>query len=472
MKFSLFFLLRSLCPRVIALAAILAVLPVVRAWAVPESREPIVVLITLDGFPNYVFHDPTASIPNLRALGRRGFAPRGGMEVSNPSTTWTNHTTLVTGVPPAEHGVLFNGKLRFNDDGLPGRADPTAPQSELVHAPTLFDAAHTVGLRTAGINWPCTRAATGLDDFWPDTPGPIAQMNAALRNDLMAAGVLRPEDNSDVLAYFGAGRDSLRIEAACYLLKNRPPRLLLIHLTNTDGIQHEYGPGTPAAATAFAWADTLVGRLVEAIDSAGLRERTTLIITADHGFTAAEKTIVADRILTEAGFSPGPARDGDNRPRVRVMGGGGYASVYFATPPSPEQLSEVAERFRNQPGVAAVLTPDQFAAWGYPDPARNRDMASLVALADDSYVFGADRSAGAPAAALDRIRQREPNRGIHGGPSTLPRLHAIFVAVGPHISPSSPDGHVAILDVAPTIARLLGVDFPSARGKPITALLP
>lgn len=436
------------------------------AWA--EARDSMVVVVTLDGFPNYVFHDPTASIPNLRALGRRGFAPQGGMEVSNPSTTWTNHTTLVTGVPPARHGVLFNGKLRFGDDGLPSRVDATAPQAELVLAPTLFDAAHAAGLRTAGISWPCTRAATGLDDVWPDTPSPIAQMNAAFRDDLIAAGVLRSEDKSDVLAYFGAGRDALRIDAACYLLKKRPPRLLLIHLTNTDGIQHEYGPDTPAAATAFAWADTLVGRLVETIESAGLRERTTLIITADHGFTAAEKTIVPDRVLAEAGFNPGPAHEGDTRPRARAMGGGGYSAIYFAARPSSEQVADLADRFRKREGVATVVTPDQFAAWGYPDPANNRDMASLVVLASDSYVFGAERNS----PAWEKVQRKEPNRGIHGGPSTLPRLHALFVAVGPHISPSAPPGHVAILDVAPTLARLLGVDFPSARGNPISALLP
>ena len=147
--------------RIIALLSplMLALAGTSSAAASASTGEPIVVLVTLDGFPNYVLQDPTAVIPNLRRLRSQGFSPLGGMEVSNPSTTWTNHTTLVTGVPPSGHGVLFNGKLRFDADGLPSRPDPTATRSELVHAPMLFEAAHSAGMSTGAINWPCTRAA-------------------------------------------------------------------------------------------------------------------------------------------------------------------------------------------------------------------------------------------------------------------------------------------------------------------------
>jgi predicted AlkP superfamily pyrophosphatase or phosphodiesterase len=455
--------------RIIALLSplMLALAGTSSAAASASTGEPIVVLVTLDGFPNYVLQDPTAVIPNLRRLRSQGFSPLGGMEVSNPSTTWTNHTTLVTGVPPSGHGVLFNGKLRFDADGLPSRPDPTATRSELVHAPMLFEAAHSAGMSTGAINWPCTRAATGLDDSWPDTPEPIVHMTPRLRDELRSAGILRPEDKSDLRAYFGAGRDALRIEAACHLLKHRPPRLLLIHLTNTDGIQHEYGPDTPAAATAFAWADALIGSLVDTIDTAGLRARTTLIVTADHGFTAPEKTLVPDQVLIEAGFNPGPAREGDSRPRVRVMGGGGYASIYFFTSPTADQIADLNRRFRAMPGVAEVATPEHFAKWGFPDPASNRDMGSLVLFAEDFHAFGAGKTASMWA----MPRPPDANRGVHGGLSTQPKLHALFIAVGPQIAAGAPEGAVAILDVAPTIAQLLQIDFPSAHGRPIADIV-
>src|SRR5215217_7194689 len=60
-----------------------------------------VVIVTLDGFPAYLMSDPAAPIPTLRKLAAEGVAAEQGMRVVNPSVTWPNHTTLVTGVRPA-----------------------------------------------------------------------------------------------------------------------------------------------------------------------------------------------------------------------------------------------------------------------------------------------------------------------------------------------------------------------------------
>src|SRR5437870_5181082 len=69
-----------------------------------------VVLITLDGFAAYMFWDAKTPIPKIRQLAAEGVASE-GMRVSNPTVTWPNHTTLVTGVRAAKHSVLYNGIL-------------------------------------------------------------------------------------------------------------------------------------------------------------------------------------------------------------------------------------------------------------------------------------------------------------------------------------------------------------------------
>src|SRR5213595_1744143 len=74
------------------------------------AKDRIVVLISVDGFPAWIWKDPNLVIPNLRKLAAEG-AVAERMTVSNPSITWINHTTLVTGVNPQKHGVLFNGLL-------------------------------------------------------------------------------------------------------------------------------------------------------------------------------------------------------------------------------------------------------------------------------------------------------------------------------------------------------------------------
>src|SRR5665213_1632947 len=106
----------------------------------PMSRadDRHVVIITMDGFPAYLLTDPRAPIPTIRKLAAGG-ATADGMHVVNPSVTWPNHTTLVTGVSPAKHGVIFNGVLVRGEAGTPVKVDPARDQSELVAVPTLWD---------------------------------------------------------------------------------------------------------------------------------------------------------------------------------------------------------------------------------------------------------------------------------------------------------------------------------------------
>jgi hypothetical protein len=71
------------------------------------------------------FEDPTLPTPTLWRLAREGSMAE-GMKVSNPSVTWPNHTSMVTGAQPEKHGVLFNGLLVRGGMRLP-RKLPSFP---------------------------------------------------------------------------------------------------------------------------------------------------------------------------------------------------------------------------------------------------------------------------------------------------------------------------------------------------------
>jgi len=83
-----------------------------------------VVIVCIDGFAGYLLDDPKAPVPTLRRLAREGAVADGGMRVSNPSVTWPNHTTLITGVRPEKHGVLANGVLVRGGVDVPVFVDP------------------------------------------------------------------------------------------------------------------------------------------------------------------------------------------------------------------------------------------------------------------------------------------------------------------------------------------------------------
>src|SRR5678816_2608852 len=131
---------------------ILAALGAAETTALIPPKDRIVVLISIDGFPAWMWHDPTLPTPTLRRLAAEG-ATADAMTVSNPSITWINHTTMVTGVNPRKHGVLFNGLLVRQPQPLPPVIEPWRDKAEMVRTPTLYDVAHESGLSTAQVDW-------------------------------------------------------------------------------------------------------------------------------------------------------------------------------------------------------------------------------------------------------------------------------------------------------------------------------
>ena len=70
-------------------------------------KRPTVVIV-VDGFdPAYLEHGfANGTLPTMKSFKEHGFV--GIADCSMPSTTNTNNTSIVTGVPPAVHGINGN----------------------------------------------------------------------------------------------------------------------------------------------------------------------------------------------------------------------------------------------------------------------------------------------------------------------------------------------------------------------------
>jgi phosphonoacetate hydrolase len=82
-----------------------------RTYATP--KRPTVVIV-IDGFdPAYLEHGlANGTLPTISAFKKHGFV--GSANCSMPSTTNTNNTSIVTGVPPRVHGI--NGNYYLDPD--------------------------------------------------------------------------------------------------------------------------------------------------------------------------------------------------------------------------------------------------------------------------------------------------------------------------------------------------------------------
>jgi predicted AlkP superfamily pyrophosphatase or phosphodiesterase len=426
-------------------------------------NDRYVVVICVDGLPAYLFDDANASMPAIRGLAARGVRAK-GMTVSNPSVTWPNHTSLTTGVRPEKHGVLFNGMLERTGLGMPVKVDGRKDKSQLVRVPTIYDVLHDKRLRTAAINWPCTRNAASLDDNFPDVPDAIDYTTPRLIAELQQAGIVTDADVRGFSKLGTPARDWIWTQAACHVIRTRKPNLLLFHPLNVDSVHHRYGPQTPAGYTAVAYADTLVRNVVEAIDAAGIRDRTTFFVVSDHGFMAIPKTLQPNVVLRQEGLLT--VENGQvSAARVQVIPEGGIGMLYLTVPEKrEEQRKKVGELFRGREGISAIMGPEDFGKYGLPQPDGYPQMADLILVAKDGYGFGAS------ATGDDFVVASDTTLGTHGFLSTNPKMNATFIASGAGIRRGELVGEIENIDVAVTIAKLMDVPF-TADGKVIAAAL-
>jgi hypothetical protein len=108
-------------------------------------------------------------------------------------------------------------------------------------------------------------------------------------------------------------------------------------------------------------------------------------------------------------------------------------------------------------GVDRVVGRDGFRALGLPTPEHDPQMSDLFVTAKTGYSFAGATGGPVTAAAAQ-------TGGSHGYIASDPEMDALFIASGYGIAGGAKLDRIANVDVAPTIARLLGVSLPSAKG--------
>jgi predicted AlkP superfamily pyrophosphatase or phosphodiesterase len=421
------------------------------AQGTDASKGPKVVVISLDAFGAESLHDPHLPAPTLHELMKAG-AYAVSMRPINPTVTWPNHTSMVTGVDASKHHVVVNGLIVNQRMVTSPRIDPNAPKSKLVAVSTVYDAAHKAGLTTAEVDWVAIEKADGITWRFAERPDP----DGLIEGELVKDGVV----SRDELAHFGrpsqAWRDRIYTVAAADIIRRHHPDLMLFHLLALDSIEHETGFGNNSGRNTIAFLDDRVKEIVNAVREAGDLEQTTFLIVSDHGQQSVHKQLHPNVLLKHAGLQGGAANP------VFCIPEGGFALVYQkrATAESTAALKAV---FAGKPGVRAALVPEEAAKDGWPVPAATDQAADLLLYADNGYEF----SGGDTGEFVTNTKEV----GAHGYPNTEPLMQAIFVASGAGITAKGEIPAFENVDVAPTIARLLHLSLNNVDGKVLTDIL-
>jgi hypothetical protein len=408
------------------------------------GRPALVVLVSVAGLTPERALEPEA-MPFLSALARQGVAAERVDPVA-PAAAYPAHASFVTGVAPAQHGIVADRLL--GERGVRRAAPSHASQ---LRAATLWQRVAEAGGGVAAFDWPTTTGAeiaSLLPDVSPERDGERWEQLAASAASASLAERLRAAPAA--AAEPGPGRDAFLVDLACAAFAESP-RLLLVRLRGSEAALLA-GPASDAAAAAFRALDGELARLVACAERAGVLGQTAFVVTGDRAVEPVHSALRPNGWLREAGWiTP------QGRWRALLRSNGRSAFLYAEDARIALQARQRLEERARETGAFRVVSAEQMIA-------RGADPEAWIGLeAEPGFVFenGTSGAALAPSALL----------GAGGALDGEAASATGLVAFGRGIRPGVRVPRMSQLDVAPTLAALLGVTLEAAQGRSLVGLL-
>src|SRR5215218_2740858 len=296
-----------------------------------------------------------------------------------PSFTNPNNLSIVTGRPPAVHGISGNYFL-----------DPDTGEEVMMNDPkflrieTLFPSFQRAGCRIAVIT--AKDKLRGLLGKGLELGAGKACSFSSEKSDkatLAENGIDKVNDlvGMPVPDVYSAGLSEFVFAAGVTLMARDRPEIM--YLSTTDYIQHKHAPGTPVANDFYAMMDGYMAKL----DAMGC----TIVLTADHGMNAkfgadGQPDVLYLQDLFDKWLGKDNARVilPITDPYVVHHGAlGSFAVVYC---PNPQ---EWAAKLKSIPGIEAALTKEE-AAKRFELPADR--LGDLIVVSTKHKVLGTSAS--------------------------------------------------------------------------------
>lgn len=202
-----------------------------------------VVLIGCDGFGAYAL--PDADMPNLKKLMANG-SWSAKVRTVLPSSSGVNWASMLMGAGPTLHGYT-----EWNS-AVPEIASAATNQAGMF--PSIFSI----------LKEQRPKATTALIHSWQGID-PLVQKGTT---DYRVAA----HDNEEVC-----------VDSAVAIIKSKKPTLTFIHFDQPDGVGHNIGHRTKEYYEELKKVDARIGKIVEAVQQAGIAGETVIIVSADHG---------------------------------------------------------------------------------------------------------------------------------------------------------------------------------------------
>lgn len=365
-----------------------------RTYAWPT--EPLVVICCDGSEPAYTeVAMQKGLMPNLERIIAKGTSLLGHSVI--PSFTNPNNLSIVTGRPPAVHGISGNFFLDPDSGEAVMMNDP-----KFLRAPTIFEGFQKAGARVAVV--------TAKDKLRRLLGNGLKFDGTAIAFSSERADEATLEEHGiekvcgmvgmEVPDVYSAELSEFVFAAGVKLLQTFKPDLM--YLSTTDYVQHKFAPGSDGANAFYAMVDRYLGEL----DAAGA----VIVLTADHGMKpktngAGEPDVLYLQDLLDEWLGHDEAKVilPITDPYVVHHGAlGSFATVYL---PASADAASLANRIRALPGIHVVY--DKATGCREFELPEDR-MGDLIVVSRDSKVLGTRETE------HDLSALKEPLRS-HGG---------------------------------------------------------
>jgi phosphonoacetate hydrolase len=308
-------------------------------------KAPLVVICCDGSEPEYMEMAMAEGLmPNLKMMIAKGENTRGLCVI--PSFTNPNNLSIVTGAPPAVHGICGNYLI----DPVTG-LETMMNDPKWLRAPTIFEKFQKEGAKIAVVTAKDKlRLLLGKGLVFDGTAVAFSSEHTDKANlkDNGIEGVCEMVGMA-VPKVYSAELSEFVFAAGVKLLASMKPDLM--YLSTTDYVQHKYAPGSKGANSFYRMMDGYLGRL----DAQGA----IVVIVADHGMKAkhlpsGEPDVIYLQDALDKNFGAGttkvilPITD----PYVQHHGAlGSFATVYV----KGISIEDISAFISKQPGIDVVL---------------------------------------------------------------------------------------------------------------------
>lgn len=379
-----------------------------------KSAEPYVLLVSFDGFR----HDYVErfNLPNFKRFIREGAAAE-GLIPSFPSKTFPNHYTIVTGLYPGNHGLVDNGFYDPDQEKLYSmRNREVVTDSSFYGGIPLWQLAKQNGIKSASYFW--VGSELKQENLHPDY---FYEYNQSVPFD----------QRVDKIVEWLALPESER------------PRMITLYFSSPDFESHKYGPIAPETRAKVLEMDSLLGMMMNRIDSTKLP--VNMVLVSDHGMKELLDITPTYIYLDELVKTKGS---------IKVVNGGTQAHLYAGSKAQSDSLAGALKKVAKD--FTVVSRKDFPASWHYNNP-RSGDI--LVIADPGKYLVTGDKQA----------HIKDSNKGgtfgVHGyDPARVKDMYGIFYARGPRVKAGKKIATFQNIHVYPFIALMMDITLPPIDG--------